>query len=132
MPTILPGTAADAPAALWLPRAQLDALLQQALNPGPDGARRALLAHAPLVLQPGAKGVAALAGLPSTQALRALPTLRAGDPGTVPHHGLVLVAILPTGTVLPLGEQAWDEWLMHTAPGYRLATAALNPALVVL
>lgn len=132
MPTILPGTAADAPAALWLPRAQLDALLQQALNAATGGAGPALLAHAPLVLQPGAKGIAALAGLLSTQPLRALPTLRAGDPCTVPHHGLVLVAIPPAGAMLPQGEHAWEAWLLQSAPGYRLATASLNPALVVL
>lgn len=132
MPTQPPHPASTAPAALWLPRAQLDALLQQALSLAAGAAGGLLLAHAPLVLQPGAQGDVALAGLPSTQALRALPALRAGGPGAVPRHGLVLVAIAPAGAVQPQGEQAWEGWLLRTAPGYRLATAALNPALVVL
>ena len=132
MPNWPPHPASAAPAALCLPRAQLDALLHQALSLSAGATGGLLLAHGPLVLQPSAQGDVALSGLLSTEALRALPTLRTSSPDVVPHHGMVLVAIARADAKQPQGEQAWEDWLLRTAPGYRLATAALNPALVVL
>lgn len=122
----------QAPNALWLPRAGLDALLQHALAQQRRSPAAMLLAHAPLVLQSCPAGQAALAGPVSTEPLHALLENTSADIGSLPKHGLVLVAIPPAGTVLPQGDDAWEAWLLQTAPDYRLATSAVNPTLLVL
>lgn len=125
------------PAALRLPRRALDALLQQALARQQQPERTTLLAHAPMVLQheadrAGSPTPVALAGPLSTQPLRALPPIRAGGLAPVARHGLLLVAMPPPGQVAPQGDAGWEAWLCDTAPGFRLATAALDPAVLVL
>ncbi|MBQ0942237.1 ThiF family adenylyltransferase [Ideonella sp. 4Y16] len=120
-----------APTALCLPRAQLDTLLHLALA-RPAQPPHTLLAHAPLVLQPAPGGLQALAGPLSTQRLRALPPQPGHPPEPPPTHGLVLVAVASPGAPPPQGDAACEAWLLQHAPGFRLATAAINPALVLL
>jgi hypothetical protein len=106
-------------------------LLHQALS-RPTQPAVTLLAHAPLVLQAGTTGLQALAGPLSTLSLRTLPPQASHEPVPASTHGLVLVAVAPPDAQPPQGDAACEAWLQQQAPGFRLASAAINPALVLL
>ncbi|MFM7350114.1 MAG: ThiF family adenylyltransferase [Erythrobacter sp.] len=113
-----------------LPRATLDALIVRALSEG--GRSQASdaapwLAHAPLTFQPIPDGLAVLPGL-----FRAGPVVRGDDARTPPADGVVVLAIAGPGHRPPSGGIAWEAWMREHAPGFRLGTSAVNPALAVI
>lgn len=120
------------PIALSLPRAALDALLRAALARQSQAGGLLLLAHAPLVLQPGPLGSTALVGAFNMQDLRALPAREPAGLVPLSPDGLTLVAVAAQGVEPPQDEAAWETWLIDHAAAFRLATSARNPCLAVL
>jgi hypothetical protein len=115
---------------LVLPRATLDALIVRALTEGgrsQDSDAAPWLAHAPLTFQPIPDGLAVLPGL-----FRTGPVVRSDDSRTPPADGVVVLAIARSGHVPLSGGIACEAWMREHAPGFRLGTSAVNPALAVI
>lgn len=113
---------------LVLPRAELDrAVVECQAHPGAV-ASRPWLAHGPLTWQPEGDHLQALAGPFSPGPVGRAPASAEASAS----DGAVVLAMLPAAATPPANATAWEAWMQAHAPGFRLASPVLDPALAVL